>query len=467
MPAKIDYDRLAQTLRRFLGARGPSTAQAARQHLGVSQPTYSRLASRMGQDLLVVGRGPSTRYAARREIRGTGREAPIYEVDEGGETRHAATLHAVEPRGFYVESMVGDIDSEFCDDLPFFLYDARPAGFLGRLVPRRHPELGLPSDVRLWSAEDTLVYLTRFGWDVPGSFIVGDEAFGAFLQKARSSAGRVTSRSRRARYEALADDILSLGVAGSSAAGEQPKFLVTRESGPTSVLVKFSPLLRDATSRRWGDLLVCEHVALGVLAGGGQPAARSQIVKGKERLFLEVERFDRMGAIGRRGVLSLTSIALEHGVTLASWSAAASELVAEGVLAATDREAIRWLELFGGLIANTDRHTGNLSFYSKGARLDGLAPAYDVLPMAYAPSGAGPAEPSFEPSLPGPGDGGVWPTVHAAAVRFWKAVAAHPAITKGFARIARRNAAVVEGLADVGDRLPKPGAKTVRPQPRK
>lgn len=48
------------------------------------------------------------------------------------------------------------------DDLPWFLFDLRPSGFLGRFVPMRHPELGLPVDIRAWSAEHLLGYPRPF-----------------------------------------------------------------------------------------------------------------------------------------------------------------------------------------------------------------------------------------------------------------------------------------------------------------
>jgi hypothetical protein len=43
---------------------------------------------------------------------------------------------------------------------------------------------------------------------------------------------------------------------------------------------------------------------------------------------------------------------------------------------------------FGVLIANTDRHNGNLSFIGEGRPYD-LAPAYDMTPMAFAPRSGG------------------------------------------------------------------------------
>ncbi|HOI50998.1 MAG TPA: HipA domain-containing protein, partial [Azonexus sp.] len=49
--------------------------------------------------------------------------------------------------------------------------------------------------------------------------------------------------------------------------------------------------------------------------------------------------------------------------------------------------ALLWA--FGTLIGNTDMHAGNLSFVSRHGRPYQLAPAYDVLPMSFAPRAGG------------------------------------------------------------------------------
>jgi hypothetical protein len=75
------------------------------------------------------------------------------------------TLHAVLPDGFYVEPLVEGFDAAFHGDLPYFLNDLRPSGFLDRHVARQHPELELPDDSRLWSGTQTLRYLGLHGPD--------------------------------------------------------------------------------------------------------------------------------------------------------------------------------------------------------------------------------------------------------------------------------------------------------------
>jgi len=449
-------DRLVETLLEDLARTGPASAREGRARLGISQSSFSRAVARAGERILKMGRGRATRYAVPRVIAGAGARIPIYRVGSGDErARQVAQLRPLQPSGFYLEPAWEEIDAGLYDDLPWFLHDMRPAGFLGRLVPRRHPELEHPLDVRQWTAEHCLRYLTRFGWDLPGDLILGDEAFSLFIANARTPPNLVDRRERKSTYARIAEDVLAAGPAGSSAAGEQPKFIACRGPERQPVLVKFSPPVKDSLSERLADLLVCEHLALQALSGHGQSAAASELVFGQDRVFLEVERFDRLGMTGRRGTVSLTSVDSQFVGRLVRWSDSLRALVELGLAPPESLRTARWLELFGGLIADTDMHPGNLSFFSRGAHLVGLAPAYDRVPMAYAPRHGQIVDHQFHPPMPTPADAEVWEAVRTAANDFWRRVAAHPRISSGFREIASGNASIVDGLADVGGLLPR------------
>src|SRR5262249_8471540 len=159
--------------------------------------------------------------------------------------------------------------------------------------------------------------LVRYGGDAIGSLIVGEAAFQTHLERARAGSGHVERSDRSARYLELAERSLGGQPPGSSAGGEQPKFLVTRAPDEVSVLVKFSPPVRQESGARWRDLLCVEHLAHEIIERHGLPAARSELVPTEERMFLEVERFDRVSggvsggisrAIGRRGLISLFAL---------------------------------------------------------------------------------------------------------------------------------------------------------------
>lgn len=102
--------------------------------------------------------------------------------------------------------------------------DLRPNGFLGRLIPITHPDLNLPKDIGIWSANDCLKYLTRYGTDLIGNIILGDEAFERYLNRNIAPHAYVPKENRDKEYPKMAIEILQHGDPGSSAGGEQPKF---------------------------------------------------------------------------------------------------------------------------------------------------------------------------------------------------------------------------------------------------
>jgi hypothetical protein len=108
------------------------------------------------------------------------------------------------------------------------------------------------------------------------------------------------------------------------------------------------------------------------------------------RRFLEVERFDRVGQLGRRAVHSLTSLDSEFvGDAVSPWPVLAVRLVTSGVITSEAAEVATILYAFGVLIGNADMHNGNLSFISERGRPYEIAPAYDMLPMAFRPGSGG------------------------------------------------------------------------------
>ena len=455
MPRRLDRDELWRQLSRLLERGGTSSAPELTRQLGISQATFSRLAADRAADLFVTGRGRSTRYAVRRAISEVEPEPPIYEVDAAAAARRIARLVPLAGGRYHVEPEVPEVERRSYDDLPHFVQELCPSGFLGRVVPRLHPELGHPADVRLWSAEQSLRYLCRFGSNLPGNLIVGAAAFELHLEALRSPPPPVPRARRGRSYAAIASDLLRAAPPGASAGGEQPKFLARRGPDGVEVLVKFSPPAGDRVARRWADLLVCEHLAHRTLAEHGQSAARSALVRGSGRVFLEIERFDRVGAGGRRGVLSLLALDAEFVRRLQSWTDSAEGLARAGHISAASVERLRWLELFGALIANTDMHAGNASFFCRATRTAGLAPAYDMLPMHYAPLHGELVDRPFGAPTPSPSLASVWTSACRAAADFWKAVAQHRLIAPELRAIASQNRGEVERALQEGRCLPR------------
>jgi hypothetical protein len=227
---------------------------------------------------------------------------------------------------------------------------------------------------------------------------------------------------------------------GSSAGGEHPKFLtnIRDEAGAFQpVLVKFSPPLDQPGGRRWADLLLCEYHALEILSRHGLAVAGARLLDAGGRRFLEVPRFDRDGIAGRRGVVSLGAL---HPDAIGSnsrtaWPAAVAELHREGLIGAATVSTVHQLHAFGELIGNSDMHAGNLAFWLDDAMPFRLAPAYDMLPMLWAPGVQGEITvPAFTPAPPLPALRDAWRQAAAWADTFWESVAGDERLSTDFAQ---------------------------------
>jgi hypothetical protein len=296
-----------------------------------------------------------------------------------------------------------------------------------------------------------LLAVSKFGTDPIGNFILGDGALQRFLVELQSPPVPLRREVVETGYAQLADVAMTDGNAGSSAAGEFPKFTAAREEDGevVKVLVKFSGSDASPGSQRWADLLVCEHWASRIIPEFmGIAAAESRILQGASRTFLESKRVDRHGGHGRSPVCTWAAINRAwFGREEGAWVKGAARLRERGLIYPPVAEAIAHLSHFGRLIANTDMHDGNLSFRPtrSNARTGlELAPAYDMLPMQYAPvRGAELPRVIFQPHLPVPAERGVWARAAGAAGQFWDAAASDDRISHAFRQTCRENCDLV------------------------
>jgi len=441
-----------ETLAPLIRARGPVSATELAAVLRVNRTTIVRALADFGDELVTMGATRSTRYALRRQVGNAGSRWPIYAVDESGRARLWAELEALHERRWRIRwaGTPPPWADRFAnreglwEGFPFFLSDARPQGFLGRAIAMQiSRSLQVPEDPRRWSDDDTLVYLQAASEDLPGSHVVGDDCLRRALARAAfpAAADLIDADERATRYPEMARLAASV-LPGTSAGGEQPKFLTTVRNGPGNfhpVLVKFSPPMDQAAGQRWADLLLCEFHAHEVLAKIGLATPGARVIDAAGRRFLEVPRFDRVGAGGRRGVVSLESLhaaAVDSGARR-NWPTAALELQQEGLVDAEAVATVRRLHAFGELIGNTDMHFGNLSFWLEETLPFQVAPAYDMLPMLWAPGLQGEiAEPTFSPAPPLPAALAQWRDAMAWAAVFWQKVAADARLSADFLNFA-------------------------------
>ncbi len=426
-----------QALRRQGGVASSAGLQEA---LGVSQPTVSRALAPLIQSGQVrkVGAARSQRYLLPRTVPGVGREVPVMRVDARGQPAPFARMVPLEGGAFWVDEADGL--SARHGGLPWFLDDMRPQGFMGRSFAHAHPELQLGSDPRHWTDDDALRALALFGDDLPGNLIVGEAAF----QRFHSLSGRAPRVDSVADYPRLADQAMQGSHPGSSAGGEQPKFC-TQVAG-RHVLVKFSLAGAAPADQRTRDLLVCEHLALQTLADAGIAAARTQIVVDAGRVFMESERFDRTAAGGRIGMVSLQVYDAEYVGEMDNWAATANRMAARRLLTDNDARTLRLLDAYGLLIANTDRHYGNISLLLDDDDWT-LSPTYDMLPMLYAPVAGELVERDFSrlPLQPTAAMLPEWERARALAIAFWREAAGDARVSVGFRGVAQANAGLLAG----------------------
>jgi HipA-like C-terminal domain len=442
--------------------RGGELARA----LGVSRATLMRLVRTAGEALVVRGQARRTTYATRRPLRGSMLPLPIYRAGADGNVHEAACLELVHPafatavtiRSPWPWPLEGEMVDGWFDGLPYPLYDMRPQGFLGRQFARRHAEqLQVDANPEAWTDDDVLHVLSLLGDDVPGDLIVGDVACRRFVERVHglredpSLAGAIADREVGVAYPKLAWQALAEGVAGSSAAGEFPKFAALRltpDGALRHVLVKFSGDDMSEGTRRWSDLLRSEHLALETVRDElVLPAAVTRLVAVGGRSFLEIERFDRHGLFGRSPVLSWAALnGAFFGVAARPWGEVGRLLAGRGWLSVEDGAALQRLAIFGALIANSDMHDGNLAFCPAPGGVQ-LAPVYDMLPMRYAPQrGVELAAVRFVPRPPLPSEQAVWTDAACAALRFWQRLEADQEVSVGFRTIAGANAATLNRL---------------------
>jgi hypothetical protein len=427
-------------------AGGPRTAAQLISVLGVSQPTLSRTIHRCSQCVT--------------SFRVPGRRTPLYgllrQLPMGLNPRQR--IHRYLGQGHIrpfanVEFLAGGATLERIDGvctlyegLPPYIAFAAPSGFLGRqLAQEAARSERFPASLKDWSDEHRIAYLFTQGLNLPGNLVFGDIP----MQKEMElrAAAPVPAADKLAHYVEMASALKS-AVFGSSAGGEQPKFLsLTEDSG--HVIVKFARL-----GSRMAELLPLEHLALRALAEAGVAAAGTQLLAGGEYVFLEVVRFDRLGLTGRIGMLSAGAVDDEFFGQRDSWSAFAARCERARILRPADTRQVDTMAAFSELIGNTDRHFENISLLiDDHGEYQGIAPAYDILPMRYASIGGG-VDPDLTPIEPKIGAIGpqpeVWARAARAAERFWlqaqTETLAAP-LSPAMRRLAAQNLAVAKAFA--------------------
>ena len=453
----------------YLRANGPTPSKQLVEQFGISRATLSRRINSLGDAIVTIGKGRATQLAARHAD--TTGSIPLYYVSRQGQTERAGELTALQDGSntqwfldyepFMKPLCRGGFESGLFPGWPWFLEDLRPSGFLGRAFGKRMAELlQIDKNAEQWNDLELVNSLALHGNDLHGNFIIGDSMALKFFhdKMIRISDGYYRNTSPYT-YPASAYEALAKGEKfGSSAGGEQPKFTTLvcdkPEQQPRAVIVKFSPKLDTPVGRRWADLLRAEHIASEILQEANFGAAKTRVFELENRVFLESERFDRIGSCGRRGLVSLRSFDGAHlGLQGKGWDTCARKMHTDKWISPTDRDNMIALHCFGELIANTDMHFGNLSFFipeNQGSFT--LAPVYDMLPMFFRPTESGEViERIFEPELPKPENRPDWLRMYLHAIDYWQRITRETAISRDFKKIASKVIVSLQRIYSIAD----------------
>lgn len=394
-----------------------------------------------------LGKARASQYALTNPLRGES-EWPLYRLDAKARVEHLGTLLSLDRGEFALVTesprpvlIHPPFTQGVYPDVPWFLEDLRPNGFLGRTFAHRSAKtLGVPADLKLWNAEHIVTALLSGGSTQTGDLILGEQSLEATLLEIDNPPDLIKAKKRATKYPKLAERVMRGEPPGSSPGGEQPKFTATIDARGEryAAIVKFSSNEGAAGARRWASLLRCEALASDILASRGIPVARTGVIESAGQVFLESRRFDRTPVMGRRGFSSLASIdAAFYGQADSAWWQLAGQLKRDRWLSAEDARVIRRVSWFGALIANVDMHLGNFGLMLGDELPATVAPVYDMLPMLLRPNSQGQVMPrEFSPPVPAAGQTEYWRWGAEAAVEFWGAVQSAEAIEVDVRRFA-------------------------------
>lgn len=421
---------------------GPRSAKELMNALGVSQPTLSRTIQAypaLFTSFRVSG-DRTPKYGRLRDLPGgLNPRQTIFRISNTGTMETFAEVEFL-TGGATLERT--PTQTTLYEGLPPYMAFSSPSGFLGRQVARAASAVDthFPESLKDWGDDHRVAHLFTRGLNLAGNLVYGT----ASLQREMDFRQLApTPPAQKLDHCVAMANQLKDSAHGSSAGGEQPKYLSLSEDMGHAI-VKFA-----RRGSRMAELLPFEHLALQSLAGVGVPASKTQLLASNDYVFLEVQRFDRIGAHGRVGMLSAGAIDDEFFGARDTWSEFAARCLQARYLSAQDVLHVDVMAAFSELIGNTDRHFENISvLLGEDGEYSGIAPAYDILPMRYASIGGG-VDPALTPITPKLSTIGakpeVWALAAEAAHRFWEAVQQGQLelpVSTEFQRLAAENLAV-------------------------
>lgn len=376
---KID---LSEAVAALLARGEPLTAVQLAAATGKSISSISLSLKALGDRVHRIGAARSTRYALKQDILGLPATQTIGLTGPDGHSQAWGSLTHLHPSQTLTKTTGGEWLTS-AGRLPWFLTPLRPQGFLGRQYARLRPDF--PPDPESWSLAQTLYIITQHAHNAPGAFDLGQVSDGRLVDEVSA-----VEADRLVQYDTAALQAGHTLPAGSSAGGEQPKFLSEYSSanGWQHCIVKFTPPQGTPFGKRWRALVSLEQLASQILATQGVAAAATNLLHSNQRTYLESVRFDRIGTEGKKHVVAIAALHDEFVKgPWTNWVTTSEALAKLGLITEQELKQIATVFSFGHYIGNTDMHSGNLSFFVDDVITPKIrvAPVYDMLPMMWKP----------------------------------------------------------------------------------
>ena len=385
------------------------------------------------------GQGKNIKYTCIRKVPGIDQPIIVREINAQAEISVVRKLW-VTYTGTLIET---DGNVLVYDDLPWYFSNLKPQGFIGKSIARHvSSRINVPPKLENWSSDDLLRYLVNYKNETSGNF----EFFKGYQQRLLRY-NVVPLKQVLKNHDKYVEGLSKNANIDSSAGGEQPKFNCRLNYNSNNIvkscLVKFSPPLDvgNPVAERVKDLLVCEHIALSVLAEYNGHVASTELLRSEKRLYLEITRFDRVSVNdteGQIGMVSLEAVLAEYVGLSDNWVEASIALKAEGILTASDASLLQTWLAYSRFIGNSDTHNGNVSLFLKDLHVNGLTPAYDILPMLYMPSSGEIPIPEIKIKKPNKIDDESWNIGRELGLKFWNRAAADNNLSAEFIEIAKQ-----------------------------
>lgn len=377
--SKID---LSEAVAVLLARGEPLTAAQLCAATGKSQPSISGALKQLGERVYRIGAARSTRYALKADILGLPATQTLGFTDVSGHAQACGSLTHLQHHQTHTKTHGGEWLTSL-GRLPWFLTPLRPQGFLGRQYARVRPDF--PQNPDDWGLAQTLYIITQHAHNAPGAFALGEINQGRLVDEVSAVVA-----DRLVQYDMRATHAGQTLPAGSSAGGEQPKFL-SEYAGTHSwqhCIVKFTPPHGTPFGKRWQALLTLEQLALQTLSAHHIAVASTSLLHSAQRTYLESIRFDRIGIEGKQHVVAIAALHDEFVKgNWTNWVTTCEALAKQGLITVQELRQIAAIFAFGHYIGNTDMHSGNLSFFVDDVITPKirLAPVYDMLPMMWRP----------------------------------------------------------------------------------